>query len=283
MNETADLGVLPRVHRTLDGIVEEHRVTIAGTVPLVGALLLIASAEGRLPSALTFHPLLLVGGVLVMRSPLLVGLLPALTHRAIAGVGCLSVFVYAIEIVAVRTGWPYGEFAYGIRLGPMFLDVPLALPLLFIPLAANAYLLAMLILPLGMTGRIGGGIALLLVMDLVLDPAAVALGFWAYPAGGAFYGVPVSNFLGWTLSGFVAVTLLDWSLDTGAVRARLDRCRYLLDDFVSFLVLWGIVNAWYGHWIPTIVVLACAGMLLLADPHRWRKKTSLPASIRDGP
>jgi len=59
--------------------------------------------------------------------------------------------------------------------------VPVALPLFFVPLALNAYLLATLLL--GSRARQGLvlvplSVGLLLVVDLVLDPAAVAIGFW---------------------------------------------------------------------------------------------------------
>ena len=43
--------------------------------------------------------------------------------------------------------------------------------------------------------------------DGALDPGAVALGYWAYDAPGAFHGVPWSNFLGWLATGCTAVWL----------------------------------------------------------------------------
>jgi putative membrane protein len=44
-------------------------------------------------------------------------------------------------------------------------------------------------------------------MDAVIDPGAAALGFWVWP-GGAYYGVPLSNYAGWLLSGILATALL---------------------------------------------------------------------------
>ena len=40
----------------------------------------------------------------------------------------------------------------------------------------------------------------MVVCDLVLDPAAVRLGFWAWYDPGPYFGVPVINFLGCVLS-----------------------------------------------------------------------------------
>jgi len=131
---------------TLDATVRDNRFTIAVLFPAVGAVTLVASAEGWLPPPLAFNAWLLLLGVLVMRSPLIVGVLPAFDRRAVAGIVLLTSYTYAVEVVGVSTGVPYGEFSYGVSLGPMVGGVPVALPVFFIPLVVNAYLLCLLLL-----------------------------------------------------------------------------------------------------------------------------------------
>ncbi len=47
----------------------------------------------------------------------------------------------------MTTGWPYGQFEYLVDLGPMlFGTVPLGLPVFFLPLVLNSYLLCLLLL-----------------------------------------------------------------------------------------------------------------------------------------
>jgi putative membrane protein len=99
-------------------------------------------------------------------------------------------------------------------------------------------------------------------MDVVLDPGAVALGFWTYDPAGPFYGVPWSNYAGWVVSATVAVGLLDWGYDRRRLLARLDDCEFMLDDLVSFVILWGGINAWFGNWLP-VAVAALFGLGLL--------------------
>ncbi|MFB6220601.1 MAG: carotenoid biosynthesis protein, partial [Halolamina sp.] len=159
----------------MDRLVRDHRFTIAVVFPVVGAAMLLASAEGLLPAPLSFNPLLVLTGVLVMRSPLVVGVAPVVDRRALLGVAGLAAYAYAIELVGVHTGMPYGEFQYGIDLGPMVGGVPLALPVFFLPLVVNAYLLCLLLL--GSTAertitRLLAVISLVLAMDVVLDPGA---------------------------------------------------------------------------------------------------------------
>lgn len=36
-----------------------------------------------------------------------------------------------------------------------------------------------------------------------------AIGFWPYQAAGRYYGVPVSNFVGWIFTGFITVVGID--------------------------------------------------------------------------
>jgi len=242
----------------LDALVDGNRFTIAVFFPLVGALMLVGSAEGwaMVPEPLRFNPPFLVFGTVVMAAPMLVGVLPTLGRRGVAGLGLLTAYTYLIEYVGVTTGWPYGFFEYGVSLGPMVGGIPAALPVFFIPLVLNAYLLCLLLLG----DRAGSRLARLAVvipavvtMDLVLDPAAVSLGFWAYDAGGAFYGVPLSNYGGWVVSAVVAVGVLDFTLDQSGLFDRLDACDFMLDDMVSFVILWGAINAWFGNWLPVVV------------------------------
>ncbi len=113
------------VQRRLEEIVRENRFTIAVIFPFVGAVTLVASAEGLLPPALEYNPLLILFGTAVMRSPLIVGLLPRIGWWALGYLGVLTAYTYVIEVVGVRTDWPYGAFEYTIQLGPMlFGEVP---------------------------------------------------------------------------------------------------------------------------------------------------------------
>lgn len=250
-----------RIERALDGVVRRNRFTLAVTVPTVGAVLLLAGSRGALPATLVLHPALLLPAVLAMRLPLIAGLLPLVDRRLAIGIGAVGLFAYVVELGGVATGLPYGAFAYTADLGPAIGGaVPLALPLLYVPLVLGSYLLGLCLL--GRLARrrfvrVGGAVLLLLLVDLVLDPGAVAVGFWAYEAGGAYYGVPPSNFVGWLASGTVAVSILDRAVEPAALRDGIDRSPYVLDDLASTLVLWGGINLTLGHWGA---VLAAGGL-----------------------
>lgn len=255
-----------RLETRLDEVVRDNRFTIAVVFPLVGAVTLVASALGLLPPILAYNPFLVLFGTLVMRLPLVAGLLPVTDRRAALSVALVAGYAYAIEYVGVRTGWPYGNFEYAVDLGPMLLGVvPVGLPVFFIPLVLNSYLLVVLLLgdrAESRPVRTLATLATVLLVDLVLDPGAVAIEFWAYRPPGPYYGVPASNYAGWVLSGTVAVLAFDLGFDRELVLERLRACEFALDDMVSFVLLWGGINALFLQTIPVAVAaLLFAGLV----------------------
>jgi putative membrane protein len=101
---------------------------------------------------------------------------------------------FAVELLGVRTGFPFGSYAYDGGLGPAVAGVPLAVPLAW----------AMFSYPALVVGRLLGrpvlaGAWALTSWDLFLDPQMVAAGHWHFAAG----GVPLTNTAGW-----LAVSLL---------------------------------------------------------------------------
>ena len=59
---------------------------------------------------------------------------------------------------------------------------------------------------------------------------------------------------------------VDRAFDRTALRERLAAVPYALDDFVSFVLLWGAINAFYAQWLP-VVVAAGLGVGLLGTRH----------------
>ncbi|NHN58170.1 MULTISPECIES: bisanhydrobacterioruberin hydratase [Halorussus] len=254
------------VEARLSALVRDNRFTVAVVFPLVGAALFVASREGLLPGWLAMNPALVLFGTVVMRLPLVAGLAPVVDRRAGLALLAVTAYSYAIEYVGVHYGAPYGEFSYRLELGPMVGGVPVGLPVFFLPLVVNAFLLVVLLLPrAGRAGRMLAALGVVLLVDLVLDPAAVGLGFWAYDGGGIYYDVPLSNFRGWLLSGLVAVSLVEWGFDREAVAARLADCEFALDDLVSFVLLWGAMNVYFGNWIAVALATGLAAGLVRTD------------------
>jgi bisanhydrobacterioruberin hydratase len=182
-------------------------------------------------------------------------------RRATLSLLALSLFAYAIESFGVATGLPYGRFYYGEALGPRLAGlVPLLLPLSYAPLVIGAVAAAW-----GGRSRllhITQATLLLLWMDAVLDPGAASLGFWVWPEGGLYYGVPPSNYAGWLISGAAATTLL---LSTG--RWSETPTPALLDSATIATSFWTGVAVFSGLAAPALLGAVLLVFLLLRRAH----------------
>lgn len=267
--------------------------------PLVGVLIFallrwLSGAEGEggvlggwapavTMAADWLFPILMLFGVVAMALPLVIGLLPLLDGRALAGLVVLALFAYLIEGLGVLTGLPYGHFAYLQTLEPMLFDlVPLSLPLLWLPIVLSGYVLAVhWARGRGRFAVFALATGLIVLQDLILDPGAVALGFWAWDEPGGYYGVPGINFAGWVLSSAVAVAVLLLSMPPARLRDRAARFRPFFDTLVAFLLFWGAVNALLGQWIPLLLAAAFGGTVHRLERSRYHPFRDAPVLAGD--
>jgi len=182
-------------------------------------------------------------------------------RRAFLSLLAVSIFAFAIEAVGVVTGFPYGDFHYGNALGPLaFGLVPYLLPVSYAPLVIGAVAAASRKGTSRFITWILRSAILLVLMDGVLDPGAAALGFWAWPDDGAYYGVPASNYLGWLLSGALASALL---LAAGRWRGRPPP--RLLDSSIVAMAFWTGVAVFEDLTLPAVLGVALLAFL------SWRR------------
>lgn len=103
----------------------------------------------------------------------------------------------ASEIIGVQTGLIFGDYYYGTVLGAKIWGVPLVIGL-------NWFLLVYL------TGEwlhekiqnnwiaAASGALLMVGIDFIIEPVAIALDFWTWTSG----GIPLENYLGWFFIAF---------------------------------------------------------------------------------
>jgi uncharacterized membrane protein len=136
----------------------------------------------------------------------IVGLLAATTaadaveadgpRRAAATVGAAGALGYAAELVGVATGRPFGHYRYTAKLGPAWRGVPLMVFTSWAMMSRPAWSVAGL-LTRSRLGRPLVAAGALTAWDVYVDPRMVREGFWEWPQGGRYEGIPAQNFLGW--------------------------------------------------------------------------------------
>ncbi|HVF10733.1 MAG TPA: bisanhydrobacterioruberin hydratase CruF [Abditibacteriaceae bacterium] len=163
----------------------------------------------------------------------------------------LAVFAIILESFAVATGIPYGRFVYGEKIGAKVLGlVPWTVPFAWSPLLLASMALAPRWSSQPLMTAVLSGLTLVLI-DMVLDPAAVAQQFWTWEHPGVFYQVPISNFIGWFLSGVVGSLLFQ----RFAGNRHLPPLNLLSSGFL-ILCFWTSVCFWMELWIPAALGLA---------------------------
>ena len=107
---------------------------------------------------------------------------------------------FGAELLGVATGRPFGHYTYSDKLGPRVGGVPLLAAAAWAMMARPSWVVAGLI-DERLRARIPLAAGALTAWDVFLDPRMAADGYWSWPEGGRYEGIPATNFLGWWLTG----------------------------------------------------------------------------------
>lgn len=166
----------------------------------------------------------------------------------------LGILALMIETLAIVSGFPYGHFGYSDLLGyRLFGYTPWTVALAWTPLVLAAYAVAAR-LAVGrrrLAVRVVLVAMILLGFDLVIDPGAVRIGFWRYEGGGAFYGVPWSNFTGWIFSGATAAVVLE--IFTYIRKPLLPVPAQLVSSSFFIIFFWTAIAFFSGMYSPLMI------------------------------
>lgn len=119
---------------------------------------------------------------------------------------------FTLENVGVLTGFPFGSYYYSDALGPKLGEVPILIGFSYVGAAYASWVMALILLRVWRSPLQGATVffvpffaAIFMVMwDLTFDPANSTIQqWWIWGDGGAYFGVPISNFAGWYLTVFV--------------------------------------------------------------------------------
>ncbi|MGD9047336.1 MAG: carotenoid biosynthesis protein [Anaerolineae bacterium] len=126
--------------------------------------------------------------------------------------GITFLITWSIETVSIATGFPFGNYHYTHLLGFKIGTVPLVVMPAYFAAGYLAWTMATVFL-----GNLGTGIEkrnlflvpfvasfLMVMWDFCADPVNSTIdGAWIWHDGGAYHGVPISNFFGWYLTVFL--------------------------------------------------------------------------------
>jgi uncharacterized membrane protein len=131
------------------------------------------------------------------------------------GVGSL------MESLSLRTGFPFGHYHFTGLMGPQVAGLPILLALAYLGMGYASWILTLAILG-NRTQSLAGSQVLvaplcasfvMVAWDFSMDPVWANLDHaWVWEQGGAYFGVPLSNFGGWFLTVFLFYLLFAMTL-----------------------------------------------------------------------
>lgn len=216
--------------------------------------------------------------LVVLHAGKMLGYKPALK---MVGAGLL--IAYALEEFGVHTGIIYGRYYFTSMMGPKLDVIPIALVCLWILLLYLAYTITNLILdgsPVQTNFSVkriiwGAVIGALIVttIDLNADPFAAENGWWVWQDGGAYYGVPYHNFVGWFFVAFVSYIAHGFQLRREELPSLADATKGVRILSIAPVVIYAVATAAFlvinfNGQLGLITVYALGIPLLLAV-YKW--------------
>lgn len=213
--------------------------------------------------------------------------------------GVATFFSLGVELLGTSVALPFGEYHYTPLLGPRVLGlVPFPIPVSwFYMLAACLTIVARLSVPRDdAVGRwrwaaLAG--AVLVAWDVAMDPAMVHSGHWIWGTGqvfrdaglpgwlvefftrGVFYGMPLSNWLGWFVTGTLVARIMLAVVAPTRVAATIATSRFPILLYVANGIMPVALcfrdGLWWAAWGGALVMLLPASMALA------RRASTLPA------
>lgn len=217
---------------------------------------------------------------------------------------------HGFEALSVRTGFPFGHYHYERMPGPRVLDVPLIIMAVYFALGYTSWTIAQMVS--GNFEKKAVGIYKFIVpltaafvmtmFDLTSDPQAATISSdWVWENGGAYYGVPLSNYFGWVfvVYVFMQIFMIFISHKNKDVRRNsvITKRTYWLEASIIYLimglgvVLEGIVRTEHADLYSSMALVSVFTMVFTAGvsmlnlkhihPHGYAKAINrLPSSGR---
>lgn len=160
----------------------KYSVLILIIIHVVGVFLFLYYPEAVELSHVT---LILTGILLLINESNLKALIFPIVLTVIGG--------YIVELIGTKTGYLFGEYAYGNSLGPKLLGVPVVIGLNWlIVVRASLSLVESIFKPNKVIVALFVG-ALCTLLDYLIEPVAIQYDFWSWSS----QAIPIFNYVCW--------------------------------------------------------------------------------------
>jgi uncharacterized membrane protein len=223
---------------------------------------------GLLPPSFSWASsvIILIGGA----ATLLADMRHAGRVTAIFRFAVIAVVLFAVELLGVRTGFPFGGYSYTARLGPAVAGVPVAIAIAWYCTVMNTWRIAERLTGHAHPGRplltaLAAGI-MTLGLDCALEPmAGFVERYWVWDG----QTIPLQNYLSWFVLSCAAVFVLARAGAKPRPKNAVDPFPAALFLFGTHVVLFLLTSAVHGYVLQAALAL-CLTLLpaMLLGPSR---------------
>lgn len=187
---------------------------------------------------------------------------------------CVILFVIASVIAttsehfSVTAGFPFGYYIHTPAMGPQIFQVPLIIGPVYFGLTYLVWALVLAIFGTGHVHRrefifVAPAIAACIVtgFDMCFDPIGSTIGgYWHYRESGGYFGVPLSNYVGWFINAWAIFQCFALFLSSRSTASEPMPASYWYESSA----LWGLMGLQYP-----ILLLATPGSTIVRDSGGW--------------
>lgn len=138
---------------------------------------------------------------------------------------------FFVEVAGVKTGLIFGEYYYGETLGIKLFDVPLTMGVNWLLMCyTTVYIVRNINVPKLLQGILAA--LIMVLMDLVMEPVAMAFGFWQWLDD----QVPFRNYMAWFLTASILNTLWFYINEKGINKMAQWVFIYLITFFITMFL-----------------------------------------------
>ena len=187
------------------------------------------------------------------------------------------IFSFGIEAIGQATSWPFGSYEYSKTLGFSILSVPIVVPLAWLMMSYPVFLVSR-----KSTNHwvfLFGGYGLM-TWDLFLDPQMVSAERWVWTFDGAHVPfqneIPLSNAVGWLLSGMALMALLNVALPKER-RKKHDRTKHV-EIFLLWTLFSGVIGNIFFFNKPGVALIGGLAFTIFLAPYFYKLFIGNPES-----
>jgi putative membrane protein len=175
----------------------------------------------------------------------------------------LSIFLlsFLVELVGVKTGFPFGNYSYTDALNPKIFGVSIAIIFAWFALTVNTFVLTRSFIDGSIlkTALISGFI--ILSIDFLLEPFASSVNkFWLWES----YEIPLQNYAAWFILGFLFSLIIYKVIGPDLMKTSYKQNLWVsLVILGSNIMLFSLINMLFGFLVNTILGLILITLVIL--------------------